>query len=295
VDFLLYGIVLLVLGLLYFFIDSARGLFLPGIRRMAKNERKKDQLPPMGSRLETWVKSSLPAKTYENIELFLARNGQGSEWTVGKFARNLIGATLLGIVVCFLLILIYFTMDNANPLLIIIGLLSLVLYPLFPIFMFRAGRSDFLAKIILQTPEFLDILDAELVRGSGNIETAIFDAAHDMEGELKVLLRKVQRLLQKEPGNLDGMCKMIENHVAHPLYDQITLMFRQYNITGKAKSNIESLQKTCRIEIQGLHRSQTRQKTTLISVVAIGIIGNLAILVLLPIVGRMMDFQYFFL
>ncbi len=286
---LLFLIVLVSLILLIAVFDRLRSWMLPAYRRMNRNERIEEhgEQYQIGQRIDQWVRSIVPPHLYHKAEMYLSRNGQSSEWTVTKLIRSIVVASISGLLVCGLLILIYFSVPGVNPILILLALMMPPLYTMFPFLLFKSERKDFLARIMYQTAEFLDILEDELVRGSGSIEIALNTASAEMEGELRAILRKATKFLLKNPGNLEGTCKIIEEHIADPLYDQITLMMRQYHITGKAKSSLESLKKTCRKELERVHRQQTRDKSLMITVVSLGVIANLALLIGVPMLSRL--------
>lgn len=286
-------LVLSCLLLTYLFLQL-RVLVLPAYRRMARNEKVKEygQNYKIGDRLDAWVKSVVPPLLYRKAELYLSRNGQSREWTVTKLIRSVVVASLSGLLVLFLLTLMYYSIPDANPGVLVMAILALPLYVAFPFLLFNSDRSDYLSKIIFQTPEFLDILHAELVRGSGSIDGAISEAASVMDGELRYVLLQASKFARNNPGNIEGLCTEIENHVNHPLYNRISLMLKQFHLTGRADSNIRALQDSCRNEVEKVHRQRTRLQTMMITIVALGVIANLALLIGVPMISKILNIEF---
>lgn len=289
--------ILICIGLLiaYYTFLYIRSELLPGARRLRKERdgRETGVDDTIALRIDLWVKTIVKKEIYDWLFIYLSKNGQSHDWTVPKAIRNIVVSLFIGIFFSGFFTLIYFTVPDANIGLLLLAIITLPMYPAMPLLLFKSRRNDFVAKIIYQTPELLDILEAELVRGSGNMETALERAQEDLDGELRMIMRHAYQHLQINRGDYDGACTIIEQTISIPLYDQVTQLLKQYRMTGRAKRNIDTLQKSCRVLINTTIRKQTQQKNLLITIVTIGILINLAILIGVPILYYMLNTQFF--
>jgi len=294
---LLYLLTVGGLAFVYVLVQYIRSEMLPGARRLRKNDQKKETAEieaadSVEDGLDRWVRIILSPAMYKRIELFLSQNGQSYEWTVPKAIRNIVVSVFIGFFFSGLLTLMYFSAPNASIGLIAIAVITLPFYPIMPILIFKSGRKDFVTKIIYETPELLDILEAELVRGSGNVEIALERAQRDLEGVLRNVMKSAYTYLLKSKYDYAGTYDLIEKQINVPLYDQVCKTLKQYHLTGKAQKSLGAIQRSCRTEIKRTIRQQTMQKNLLITVVAMGILVNLLLLIGVPLLSHMMNVQF---
>ncbi|MGN7457455.1 hypothetical protein ACTHPH_21810 [Paenibacillus pasadenensis] len=287
----LYVVLCAVASIAFLVLPMIRAAFLPAARRMRRELREPTRNEFEVAGIDGFVQRILPAGWYGRLESYLIRNGQSYDWSPGKAIRNLAVSTLIGLAFSFFMVLSYFTFPERHVSFILIAILMLPVFPLLPILNFRMGRQDFVTRIIYQTPEFLDILETDLVHGTGNVETALTRARRELDGALQGVIEKAYLHLQHVPGDYPGAGEIIRKHIQVPLYDQMTHILSQYQLTGRAKRNIETLQRSCRVEIAGVIKKQTQKKNLLLTIVTMGLLVNLILLIGVPILFYMLDVQ----
>ncbi|KZE78175.1 hypothetical protein AV654_19560 [Paenibacillus elgii] len=290
-DILYIAIVVMVVLLVWMAIQSLREALLPGFRRFQRRSQGKDDQSSLSlsERYEHWLKKNLPESAYKWIENLLYQTGQSYNWTVGKAVRSITVSFLIGFLFFFFDLLLFLAANSPNRyLLLVVGFLVLVTAPWIPIIKFKSERRDFVSRIIYQTPQYIDILESELVYGQGSIESSFEAAKNELDGELKLIMDEAHKHVLVERSVRGALDDIIKTRINHKLYDQIVVALHQYSVTNKAEKMMKSLHMSAKTAVNETIRKQTSQKNLTITVVSIGILINLTLLVGVPLLLNML-------
>lgn len=279
----------------YYLLTYLRLAFLPG-RKQLNEKRKRYDIKggnaSLGDLVAHLTQVIIPKALYTRIETFIYQTGQFNEWTVPKVIRAIIVSFLFSLTGVVLILILYASVKSWF--LLIFAFLIAVIVPFYPLIIFRLERSEYIKRILFQTPEMLDIFESELVHGSGSIEMALKACVTELDGDLKRIMMDAYREIQKSNRGLHHGLKIIKDRVSHKIYDQFILMIEQYMLVGRASKMIDNLQSSLRIEINKIIKEETTKKNIMVLLVAIGIIVNLAILTCVPIFVQIVSGNNYF-
>lgn len=281
-------LVVLVLVLFSFVIKYVHHLILPGRWRLKYKRNIIDKnLLPWDEKMELVIRRVLPEQFRNWLKNKLYQTGQSYEWTVDKAIRMIFIGFLVGAAAS--LFNIFAFLSTLNFVLLLNAVVAIIIGPLLPLLIFQSERSDFIARIIYQTPEFLDILETELVRGTGDIAIALQSAKDVLTGELRLILEESFFLIEEKNGGINNGLELIKTRINHPIYDQIIDALKQYQNTGKAKKILEILHDSIKEEVEEITKKQTSKKNIYLSIAAVGLLINLGILVGVPLLLTIID------
>ncbi|MFT9494229.1 MULTISPECIES: hypothetical protein [Bacillota] len=255
---------------------------LPGMKRFRKNYRKQIGLPvTYKDKSNKLIKNLVPKNIYDKLNDLLYQTGQISDdWTVEKLIKNMAFMVFFGIVLSF----VFLSLSDFHPGMILISFVLVLCLPFGPIIIFYSKRNEYLSRMLYAAPDFIDVLEKEMVNGTGNPFKALEMAEKELIGELKIVLQGMNKALEKDKGNLNGAIHLLKRRVNHQLFDQIQLVITTGYDSGRYMKMFTSLHKSSKSAIEEVVRKQTARKNLLLACVGIGLVLNFSLLFLVPFV-----------
>lgn len=284
-DIILIFLIILttILGLLIY--NKIYVLNLPGVKRLDKYHKEFNPSLSYKFKFVTKLKEIIPSNTYQRIEDWLYLTGQISTWNVSKLLAFELVSLIAGIITSLFLL----TVSGFHPLAFILAFVLIIGMPAIPLLSFYLERNKFLTRTLYQAPEFIDVLEKELVQGSGNPMEALLRAEEELVGELKLIVKDINKYLSRNAGDFRQALHLLKRRVNHPIFDQIELVIVTGYDTGRMQKMFSTLHKNCKDAIEEIIKKETTKKNLIIACVTMGLLVNFFLLFGIPFLLDILD------
>ncbi|MEK5394009.1 hypothetical protein NSQ59_27295 [Margalitia sp. FSL K6-0131] len=259
---------------------------LPGIKRIRKNTAiNENRAFSIKDKWYNFIKKMFPESMYKKFENLLYQTGRHKEsWTV----EQVINYMLLILISMCLITVIFIKIAQNNPIMIVISIILTIMSPFMLIILTFMKRKEYIQRILYETPELIDVLEKEMVNGSGNPFHALEKAAEETTGDLKIILVDVNKELEKDKGNLIKGLQLLKTRINHSIYDQISMALSSGYDSGKYQKMFTLLHNNTRTITTEMIKKQTAEKNVLLACFSLGLLINFMMLFSIPILIQML-------
>ncbi|MEC2400498.1 hypothetical protein ABES35_06310 [Bacillus subtilis] len=252
----------------------------PASKRL-KGHRKQshNSLNSLDEKLISSLHRIIPNSIRIKVNNFIMGSGQSKDWSAEKL---FVLSPLLFLIGCMFTIIFSVLLNNLAFLMV--GVLFAVLLSSFPFLYILSAKKQYLSRLVFAANDFIDVLQKEMVYGSGNPQIALEKARQEATGDLRQILTEVNKQLEKDRGNYYQALIYLEKTVPHPLYKDIVLVLNTGYESGRYKKMFKSLQRNCKNTISETIRKQTASRGLMITSIALMLVVNLMILLLFPMI-----------
>ncbi|CAF1786672.1 hypothetical protein NRS6110_04277 [Bacillus subtilis] len=282
---LLGAVALAFLTLLIVFVLNLNKSLKPASKRL-KGQRKRSQanLGELDEKLLGSLERIIPKSLRLKINKFIMGSGQEKDWPSEKLVLLSVLFFLIG---CLFTILI--TILSKAIVFLILGIPLAILLGSLPSLYILSSKKQHITRLVFSAGDFIDVLQKEIVYGSGSPQIALEKAKDESSGALRTILIEVNKQLEKDKGNYHQALTYLEKSAPHPLYKDVVLVLNTGYESGRFEKMFRSLQRSCKSTISEYIRKQTAARGLTITGVALILVMNMLILLMYPMLVTLLD------
>lgn len=172
---------------------------------------------------------------------------------------------------------------------LILGIPLAILLGSLPSLYILSSKKQHITRLVFSAGDFIDVLQKEIVYGSGSPQIALEKAKDESSGALRTILIEVNKQLEKDKGNYHQALTYLEKSAPHPLYKDVVLVLNTGYESGRFEKMFRSLQRSCKSTISEYIRKQTAARGLTITGVALILVMNMLILLMYPMLVTLLD------